>query len=140
MKTRLRMLPLGSVVALAATAAFALAPAPFTLDWFTVDGGGAMRSTGGGFELSGTIGQSDATAPLAGEGFQLTGGFWFALVPDDCNSDGAVNLYDSADFEFCLAGPDGEPPDPACVCFVQDGDKDVDMFDFAEFEMFFQTP
>ena len=32
----------------------------FTIDWYTVDGGGAMLSTGDEFEFSGTTGQADA--------------------------------------------------------------------------------
>ncbi len=126
---------------LAAIAATAGAAVPqFALDWFTVDGGGAMRSTAAGFELSGSIGQPDATTPLIGRGFELTGGFWFGLVPDDCNSDGGVNLYDYADFEFCLAGPRLTPPEQWCSCFDQDGDRDVDVADYAEFQVLLQKP
>src|SRR5262245_58150211 len=53
-------------------------PPEFDLSWHTIDGGGATFSTGGGFELGGTIGQFDAGAPMTGGGFQLTGGFWAA--------------------------------------------------------------
>ena len=35
--------------------------ADYTIDWHTIDGGGDMWSTGGGFELSGTIGRRVAT-------------------------------------------------------------------------------
>ena len=34
----------------------------YALDWWTVDGGGDMWATGGGFELSGTIAQPDRAA------------------------------------------------------------------------------
>ena len=47
---------------------------PFTVDWFTVDGGGGA-SAGGGFTVSGTIGQPDA-GTMSGGGFALAGGFW----------------------------------------------------------------
>ena len=48
----------------------------FSLDWFTLDGGGGT-STGGVFAVSGTIGQPDASAqPMTGGSFSLTGGFW----------------------------------------------------------------
>ena len=47
----------------------------FEIPWWTVDAGGVMRSEGGGFELSGTIGQPDAGHATAGS-FELTGGFW----------------------------------------------------------------
>jgi hypothetical protein len=47
------------------------------IDWWTVDGGGEMWCTGGDYELSGTIGQADAsTVVMAGGDYELTGGFW----------------------------------------------------------------
>src|SRR6266404_701405 len=72
----------------------------YDLTWSTIDGGGAMNSTGGGFEVAGTIGQPDAqTAPvMAGGNYQLTGGFWpvanvcFCLA--DMNHDGKKNGRD----------------------------------------------
>jgi hypothetical protein len=57
----------------------------FSLDWFTIDGGGGT-SIGGNFSLSGTIGQPDASAqPMTGGGFSLSGGFWslFAVQTPD---------------------------------------------------------
>jgi hypothetical protein len=47
---------------------------PFSIDWFTVDGGGGT-SSGGQFTLSGTVGQPDA-GHMAGGQFTLEGGFW----------------------------------------------------------------
>jgi hypothetical protein len=49
---------------------------PFDLSWNTIDGGGFMFSTGGGYELGGTIGQPDAGGPMTGGGYELIGGFW----------------------------------------------------------------
>ena len=46
----------------------------FDLSWHTVDGGGGTSSAAS-FELSGTIGQTDA-GTLAGGTFELAGGFW----------------------------------------------------------------
>jgi hypothetical protein len=67
----------------------------FEITRSTVDGGGVMFSTGGEFELSGTIGQPDAGTVTGGESeFELTGGSWFGEPLDDCNSDGWVNLID----------------------------------------------
>ena len=54
--------------------AFALRAQSFSLDWFTLDGGGGT-STGGPYTLSGSIGQAD-TATLSGGAFTLEGGFW----------------------------------------------------------------
>jgi hypothetical protein len=53
--------------------AFALAG--YTLDWWTVDGGGTISSTGGSYNLGGTIGQPDA-GTSAGGTYTLIGGFW----------------------------------------------------------------
>ena len=47
----------------------------YDLSWHTADGGGAMFSTGGGYSLGGTVGQSDAGL-LAGGTYTLGGGFW----------------------------------------------------------------
>lgn len=47
----------------------------FTLDWFTLDGGGGT-STGGVYSVTGTIGQPDAGPVMTGGSFSVTGGFW----------------------------------------------------------------
>ena len=47
----------------------------YDLTWNTVDSGGDT-STGSGYTLVGTIGQSDAGAAMNGNGFTLAGGFW----------------------------------------------------------------
>jgi len=46
----------------------------FSIDWFTIDGGGGT-SAGGVYSISGTIGQPDA-GHLTGGTFTLDGGFW----------------------------------------------------------------
>ena len=48
----------------------------YSIDWWTVDAGGA-RSSGGGYTLGQTSGQPDAGA-LTGGSYALTGGFWNA--------------------------------------------------------------
>jgi hypothetical protein len=53
----------------------ASALAGYTLDWWTVDGGGAMFSTGGNYSLGGAIGQPDAGTSTGGT-YTLSGGFW----------------------------------------------------------------
>jgi hypothetical protein len=47
---------------------------PYTIDWYTIDGGGGT-STGGAYSLSGTIGQPDAGMSSGGS-YAVTGGFW----------------------------------------------------------------
>jgi len=131
-----------AALALGTAILLALASGPrvddYAVDWCTVDGGGEMWSTGGAYELSGTIGQPDAS-PIAmtGGSYELTGGFWpgaaaEAPLPGDCDGDGDVDLDDLADFEPCLRGPGGGLAH-GCDCFDFDANSDVDLFDFAEF-------
>jgi len=49
--------------------------AQFSIDWFTIDGGGGT-STNANFSLSGTIGQPDAGPVMTNGQFSVTGGFW----------------------------------------------------------------
>jgi len=55
-----------------------LASAQYSIDWFTLDGGGGT-SSGGNFTLTGTIGQPDA-GTLSGGNYTLEGGFWPGVV------------------------------------------------------------
>ncbi len=107
----------------------------YAIDWHTVNGGGGMWSTGGTYELGGTIGQPDAGAMTGGD-FQLTGGFWYERVCGDCNYDGGVTLADFQGFETCLSGPDGGLG-LGCSCLDFDADEDVDLADFAGFQQAF---
>ena len=50
----------------------------YDLSWFTIAGGGI--SSGGDYQLSGTIGQHDAGPTLSGGDYALTGGFWSASL------------------------------------------------------------
>lgn len=75
----------------------------FDLSWHTIDGGGGMFSTGGAFELSGTIGQPDAgpgATGMSGGTFELVGGFWNPIIaipcPGDLNGDRIVDIEDLA--------------------------------------------
>jgi len=101
----------------------------FDVSWHSVDGGGTVRSTGGDYELSGTIGQPDAGGRTGGD-FELSGGFWFELAPTDCNDDGTVNLLDHELFTRCLNGPGGGVSN-GCDCFDVDQSGAIDLRDFA---------
>jgi len=46
----------------------------YTMDWFTIDGGGGT-STGGVYSVTGTVGQPDAGI-MSGGNYTLHGGFW----------------------------------------------------------------
>ena len=87
----------------------------YSLNWFTIDGGGGL-SSGGQYTLTGTIGQPEAGA-MSGGSYELLGGFWpggplcfvdfhhfarFAQywletgsgLPADLYEDNIVDLYD----------------------------------------------
>jgi hypothetical protein len=51
--------------------------AQYSIDWFTVDGGGGTTSDGV-YEITGTIGQPDAGSVIAGS-YVIEGGFWSNL-------------------------------------------------------------
>lgn len=85
----------------ATAAAFApLGGGDFDLSWHTIDGGGGS-SSGGEFELSGTIGQHDAGETMTGGDFALIGGFWAGAgaapgtpCPWDLDMNGSVGTSD----------------------------------------------
>jgi hypothetical protein len=56
----------------------AAASAQYSIDWYTIDGGGGT-SSGGVYTLSGTIGQPDA-GRMSGGSFTLDGGFWSVVA------------------------------------------------------------
>lgn len=81
MRTFLRpILPSSTAFALAIVALFLAATplhAQFAIPSYTIDAGGGT-SGGGGFKLTGTIGQPDASAVSSGGNFKVSGGFWAA--------------------------------------------------------------
>jgi hypothetical protein len=119
-----------SVIAL--FAAVTVAADDFSLDWWTVDGGGEMRTTGGDFELSGTVGQPDAGATMAGGDFELAGGFWAGVGEEefcygDLDGDNDIDLADLAQ----LLGNYGTPSGAVYEDGDLDADGDVDLADLA---------
>jgi hypothetical protein len=63
--------------------------AQFSIDWFTIDGGGGS-SSGGVYSVSGTIGQPDAGVPMTNGQYSVTGGFW--ALPTAIQVSGAPTL------------------------------------------------
>ncbi len=111
----------------------------YNLDWYTVDGGGAMFTAGGDFELSGTTGQWDAGYMTGGD-FELIGGFWGVTehigpdCPSDLSGDGQTEAYDLA-LLLGAWGPCSEPctpgdPDDTCAADLS-GDCVVEAYDLA---------
>ena len=85
--------------------------AQYSIDWYKIAGGGGT-STGGTYQVSGTIGQPDASGTMTGGQYSLTGGYWaminvvqmpgvpnLVIVPNGANSvkilwpDPATNTY-----------------------------------------------
>ncbi len=50
----------------------------YTIDWYTIDSGGAQNLSGGSYTLSGTTGQFDAGSQSSGA-YSLKGGYWVEL-------------------------------------------------------------
>ena len=113
----------------------------FSMDWYTIDGGGG-KSSGGTFELNGTIGQPDAGAVMTGGGFELTGGFGVAqinlqIILGDANGDSVFSNLDIAAFVLALTNPvayqamfpDVDPD----VVLDMNGDGVFDNLDIASF-------
>jgi len=105
----------------------------YAIDWWTVDGGGDMWTTGGDFELSGTIGQPDAGIVLTGGSYELSGGFWPGAVggggpticQGDLNCDGVIDFGDINPFVLILTNPGGwQQQYPNCPW--QNGDLNED--------------
>jgi hypothetical protein len=102
----------------------------YAIDWWTVDGGGDMWTVGGDYELSGTIGQSDAGPVMSGGDYELVGGFWPGAVgpqyaPGDMNCDGHVNFDDIDAFVIALTGQAAyETAYPDCAWLNGDCDDD----------------
>ena len=117
------------MLALASPAALA---DDFDLDWWTIDGGGKMRTAGGDFELSGTIGQPDASNAMTGGDFELSGGFWPGAAEDefcfgDLDGDSDIDLADLAQLLANYGTTSGASYEDGDL----DGDGDVDLSDLA---------
>lgn len=114
------------LIALAALAPLA-GGSDYDLTWHTIDGGGGV-SSGGSFQLVGTIGQPDAGA-MSGGTYVLAGGFWSGSTEPstppcfgDINNDSVIDVSDL----LVLLGAWG--PCSACAADLT-GDGHVDVSD-----------
>jgi len=100
------------------------------ISWYTIDGGGGT-STGGGYSISGTIGQPDAGVVLTGGIFEVTGGFWLTsnvcFCPGDLNGDGRKDGRDIQQFLSCVLSGDN------CSCADVDQTNSVTLDDVPVF-------
>lgn len=114
-----------------------LAHAQPAIPWATIDCGGG-RSSGGGFTVTGTIGQWDAGASQSAT-FISAGGFWSAATfPGSCAGDLDFD-NDVDDFDFVLFAQQYDvfdctaPVMPGACRADLNGDAQVDDTDFVLF-------
>ena len=69
---------------------------PYSIDWFKIAGGGGTSSNGQ-FSVSGTVGQPDASGPMTGGSYSLTGGFWALYAVQTPGLPKLIILNDGAD-------------------------------------------
>jgi hypothetical protein len=62
----------------------------YTIDWYKIAGGGGT-SANGSYQVTGTIGQPEASGEMSGGNYSVTGGFW-ALI-NVVQTPGAPTLY-----------------------------------------------
>ena len=125
---------IGQAILFLSAAASALAQS-YTVDWYKIPGGGGT-STGGTYQVSGTIGQPDAGGTMTGGNYSVTGGFWsiisvvqmagvpnLRIVPNGPNSvqilwpDPATNRF-TLQQNSTLAAPAGWSPGAYAIANV----------------------
>lgn len=104
-----------TTLTLAIGASLALAGPQYSIPWSTIDGGGGT-SSGGAYTLSGTVGQHDASGPLAGGVYTVTGGYWAGLpaAPDPACNDADLaepfGILDLSDINAFVTGFTSQDP------------------------------
>jgi hypothetical protein len=84
----LRTLLFFAVVACASS--FRASAQSYSINWYKISGGGGT-STSATYQVSGTIGQPDASGAMTGGSYSLTGGFWSLISV--VQTAGAPTLY-----------------------------------------------
>lgn len=102
----------------------------------TFGGGATSSSNSGVYELQSTTGQGSG-GTMSGELYSVSGGFWYAVAPGDCGSDGYVDLFDHQQFVDCMTGPDLSSQDDTCRCYDVNQSGTVDLQDFAQVQAAF---
>ena len=102
----------------------------------TISSGGTTSRTGGDYQMSSTIGQSQSNV-LEGGDFSLDGGFWYGIALGDCEADGFVDLIDHMQFFDCVTGPDTASEADECKCYDIDLSGTIDLLDFADVQAAF---
>ncbi len=73
--SRVTSLIILNVVVFYSPSVFAQIGGGYNLEWNTIENGGEMVSSGGGYEVAGTMGQKD-TGIITGGDYKIDGGFW----------------------------------------------------------------
>lgn len=111
----------------------------FNLSWWTIDGGGITFAEGGTMAdnsyvtLGATIGQADASNPLVGGDFLLTGGFWMRpcfVSNGDVDGNGCVDDADLLTVLFNFGEAGEHQADVNCDDIVDDADLLIVLFNF----------
>jgi hypothetical protein len=76
---RIRITLTATLLAAVALLGAARGAGELTIDWSSIDGGGA-RSSSGAYVIEGTIGQAD-TSVLSSSRFTVAGGYWAVVTP-----------------------------------------------------------
>jgi hypothetical protein len=78
------------LLGLVLTAGVAIAQTGYTLPWSTANGGGGS-SSGDGYTIQGTVGQTQVNT-LTGGGYTLSGGYWIPASETDGTEGSKVYL------------------------------------------------
>jgi hypothetical protein len=101
--------------------------------WWTIDAGGITFAAGGTFNLGGTVGQPNASNPLTGGAFSLTGGFWFTpciVSNGDVDGNLCVDDADLLQVLFAFGATGSNPADVNGDLIVDDADLLIVLFNF----------
>src|SRR3954471_24193275 len=75
----------------------------YSIDWFTIDGGGGT-SSGGAYTVSGTIGQPDA-GKMSGGAYSIDGGFWGIIAAVQTPGSPLLRIFLTATNTVIVAWP-----------------------------------
>ncbi len=101
-RTLRRMVWCGAALVALATGAATPAAAQYTIDWYTIDGGGETKLHGGSYIVGSTIGQPDAGV-MTGGVYSLAGGFWRGGTQIIVGVDDGEDVGDGATTEVPIA-------------------------------------
>jgi hypothetical protein len=85
----------GALLAFLALTIFARAQS-YSIDWYKVAGGGGT-STGATYQVTGTVGQPDASGAMSGGPYSVTGGFWSLIAVVQTAGAPALTITHSGD-------------------------------------------